>query len=282
MYKAVDYMTVYGDVLVILNLYINYFLLRGTALILRKPLSAKRCLASAAIGAAASLVILLPSLPFAVIALIKAGTAAAMVPAAFGNQDWRSFATSVLCLFVTSFLFAGIMLGLWLFLAPLGMTFDNGVAYFDIPITVVAVLTAVGYLVVRALKRVSDNRLSHSRVCEVVISSGGVMCVLRGLADTGNGLRDAFSGRGVVVCCQKSIENIIPDNVRSYLSGSAPESGGIRLIPCTTVANNTLIPVFKADSVSVAGKAADVLVGVSRCPLGEEFDCVFNPRVISL
>ena len=42
-------MVIYGDVLIIFNLYINYFLVRGAALLLRRELSGKRCLLAAAV-----------------------------------------------------------------------------------------------------------------------------------------------------------------------------------------------------------------------------------------
>lgn len=281
MYKAVVKVVIYGDVLIIFNLYINYFLVRGAALLLRRELSGKRCLLAAAVGAVSSLVIMLPSLPFFAVALIKAAVACGMVFAAFGKQPPSEFALSALCFLVISFLFAGLMLGLWILFAPLGMVYDNGVAYFDIPIWAAVAFTAAGYVVIRVVRRFADRRLDCSRVCSVTVSVGESSRTLKGLSDTGNCLCDLFSGKPVIVCRADSISELLPQNVRDYLSGKAAK-GGIRLLPCRTVSSETLIPIFRADSITIDGKPAEGMVGVSSAELGEGIECVFNPKMISL
>lgn len=274
-------MVVYVDVLIALNLYINYFLIRGASLLLRKPVTGKRCLLSAAVGAVFSLTLLLPTMPIAVVALIKCAVACLMVLAAFGRVKPREFGSSVLCFLAISFLFAGVMSGLWLFAAPLGMMYDNGVVYFDIPITVIGLFTAAAYAIVRIIKYFSDRRLRCNEISTVAISAGEKICILKGLCDTGNGLYDIFSGKPVIVCRRERIEDIIPDGIKQYFSGANP-AGEIRLLPCRTVNGESLIPVFIADRITVNGRQADAMVGVSGSELGEGIDCIFNPKIISL
>ena len=55
--------TVYVDVLLVLNWVIDYLLLRLTAHFLRLPVSRKRLVLGAGVGAFGALVILLPPLP---------------------------------------------------------------------------------------------------------------------------------------------------------------------------------------------------------------------------
>ena len=89
-------MVVYIDILIILNLYINYFLIRATVLITRRVCSVKRCVLSAFVGALGSLVILLPELPFYLVVLIKSTLGMLLVLVAFGRQSKAEFAVSVL------------------------------------------------------------------------------------------------------------------------------------------------------------------------------------------
>ncbi len=276
-------LVIYADILVILNLYINYFLVRSAALLLRRDLSSKRCLLAAGIGAVAALSALLPELPFWAVAGIKAAVGCAVVFTAFGRQKKIDFVISLLCFLVISFVFAGLMLALWTFFAPFDMVYSNGVAYFNIPIAAIAVFTAAAYGAVKAVRYFSDRRLSCRRICRVKITVTGVTAELKGLADTGNGLCDIFSGKSVIVCRRDSVENIIPEAVRKYLDGKAADStDGIRLLPCRTIAAESLIPVFSAASITIDGKTADGFIGVTKNTLGEDIDCVFNPKIISL
>ncbi len=276
-------LVIYADILVILNLYINYFLVRSAALLLRRDLSSKRCLLAAGIGAVAALSALLPELPFWAVAGIKAAVGCAVVFAAFGRQKKIDFVISLLCFLIISFVFAGLMLALWTFFAPFDMVYSNGVAYFNIPIAAIAVFTAAAYGAVKAVRYFSDRRLSCRRICRVKITVTGVTAELKGLADTGNGLCDIFSGKSVIVCRRDSVENIIPEAVRKYLDGKAADStDGIRLLPCRTIAAESLIPVFSAASITIDGKTADGFIGVTKNTLGEDIDCVFNPKIISL
>lgn len=275
-------MTVYIDVLVILNLYINYFLIRSSALVMRRSVSAKRCLLAAAVGAAGSLVILLPELPFIVIALEKLVIGAFITFAAFGRQKPVDFAVCALFFLLVSFVYAGLMTALWTFCAPYGMVFGNGVAYFNIPIAAIIAFTAAAYFAVRLVRYFADRRLRCGKICNVRISANGTEIQLRGLCDTGNGLCDIFSGKPVIVCRYEKIAEITPKNARDFLNGSLDESGGLRLIPCRTVTSETLLPIFRADGITVDGKSADAFVGVTKNPLGSDIDCIFDPKIISI
>lgn len=274
-------MVIYADVLVILNLYINYFLVRAAAILLRRDISPKRCILACSIGAAAALTALLPEMPFWAVALIKVAVTAVMTFCAFGFKNRADFLIAALCLLTISFVFAGLMMGLWLFFAPFDMVYSNGVAYFNIPIAAIALFTAAAYGLVKIVRFFADKRLRCSKICAVTVTANGQTKTIKGLSDTGNGLRDIFSGKPAVVCARNSIEPLIPRNVLDFLdSGTASE--GIRLIPCRTVTDETLIPIFTPDKIEVSGKPASAVVGISRAPLGDDVDCVFNPEIISL
>lgn len=270
---------VYVDILVVLNLYINYFLIRATAMITRREVTRKRCVLSALVGALGSLVILLPELPFFVVVMFKLALGVLIMLITFGKQKPAEIAISVLFFLVVSFTFAGVMLALWTFAAPLGMVWSNGTAYFNIPIGAVIAFTAAAYCAVRLARYVSDRRLHCHKISAVKISAGKNEVELRGLCDTGNGLCDVFSGKPVVVCRFESVAPLLPQNVLDYFNGALPEN--LRVVPCRTLAAEALIPIFKAE-ISIDGKAADGFVGVTKNPLGEGVDCVFNPKIISI
>lgn len=272
-------MVVYVDVLIVLNLYINYFLIRAALLIMRRNKPKRRCVLAALIGAFGSLVILLPELPFVVIVLEKILLGALIVFALLGKQSPADFAIHLLFFLVISFMFAGVMLALWTFAAPIGMVYSNGTPYFNIPIAAIAAFTAAAYLLVRLIRYIADKRIHCDKISVVRISLRNCEIELRGLSDTGNGLCDIFSGKPVVICRFEKIAPLIPENVKNYFDGKPAES--LRVIPCRTIASQTLVPIFKAN-ISIDGKDADGFVGVTKNPLGEDVDCIFNPKIISL
>lgn len=176
-------MVVYVDVLIVLNLYINYFLIRATAMIMRRVCPRKRCVLSAFVGALGALVILLPELPFFGVVLFKIALGALVMFITFGKQKPADLAICVLFFLVVSFTFAGIMLALWTFAAPLGMVWSNGTAYFNIPIAAIAAFTAAAYCAVRLVRFFADKRLHCSKICAVKISLSECEITLRGLCE---------------------------------------------------------------------------------------------------
>lgn len=272
-------MVVYVDVLIVLNLYVNYFLIRATAMIMRRVCTRKRCILSALVGALGSLVILLPALPFWGVVLFKIVLGALIVFITFGRQKTPDLMICILFFLVVSFTFAGIMLALWTFAAPLGMVWSNGAVYFNIPLSAIAAFTAAAYCAVRLVRFFADKRLHCNKICSVKITAGGNEITLRGLCDTGNELCDLFSGKPVVVCFFDKIAPLAPNEVLDYFDGKLADS--LRVIPCRTVSSEALVPIFKAD-ITIDGKSADGFVGVTKRALGSDIDCVFNPKIISI
>ena len=270
-------MVIYADVLLAVNMYINYFLVRVTALILRRKLSPLRCVLASAVGAAGSLVIFLPELHPVLSVLIKTVLGFFVTLVMFGRQKRTDLLLSLLCFLAVSFAFAGGMLALWTFAAPFGMFYGNGCAYFDIPVGAAAVITAVVYGGFRLVKFITDRRRPppHTRV---TVRGNGTAVSLDGLADTGNSLRDSFSGKPVVLASLEAVRPIVPQYVLNYLSGSTGDIAGIRLVPCRTVLSDGVIPTFPAEII-IDGKRADALLGISKQDITGA-QCIFDPCII--
>jgi len=275
-------LVIYADVLVVLNLYINYFLIRTSALLMRREISQKRSVLAALAGAFGALIILLPPLPFPVIFLEKAALCSLITFISFGKQKPADFAVSALFFLTVNFIFAGLMLALWTLVAPYGMFCGNGVCTFNLPLGAVIAFTIAAYCVVKLVRLLSDKRLRTSGICPVRIIHKGYEISLRGLCDTGCELYDPFSGKPIVVCEAEKISGILPEEIRAYLSGEVLENAGLRLVPCKTVSSQTLLPIFKAEKILIKEKAIDAYIGVSRAALGSDIDCVFNPKILSI
>jgi len=270
--------TIYIDLLVIINLYITFFLLRATAAFLHRKVSTRRILAGSFAGGVSSLIILLPPLPFLLNILVKVVTGSLIVLIVFGCKSRREFLKNALIFIIINIVFAGFTLLLWFFAAPLGMEFNNSVVYFDISFVALIVTTALAYGLIRILRYILDVKHAAERTYKVRISIGGVTVTLDAVADSGNLLTDYFSGLFVIIVPQATL-------------GVRVEDLGLpRLLPYNTIDSSGLIPAFRAQEIVIQSdnmpdKAVNALVGITESDSGAlnetaNTPAIFNPKLL--
>ena len=279
-------MIVYADVLLVVNLFVNYLLLLCSSTIMKKHAGRLRLLFGASIGAIYGFVVFLPELPGIIEFAIRIIASALIVLAAFGFRNIPSFLRSFCTFFAVSFSFGGILLVLWITVAPVGMVYNNGAVYFDIDLSVLAVSTVISFAVVSVLARFTARRAPRDSVALVKIAYKGKEVNLTALIDTGNSLCETFSGYPVILGEFDSLEKIIPKAVREFIDGedvsSSPE---MRLVMHKTVSGTGVMPVFRPDyievkSVSHSVKTNEVYVGVTKNNLARgEYELILNPAL---
>lgn len=273
-WKAVFIMTVYADVLVVVNYIINLLILLAAGKILGFILSRKRICLSALLGAAGSLVIFLPYIGWWFQLLYKILLSCAMAAAAFGCRPWKRLAKSVFVLFSVSFMFAGILLAVSYLVKPLNMLFYNGVVYFDIPILLLIVTTTAAYLLLMLLERLFFSRTNEKKLYHISVLVNGKTITMKGLADTGCNLKEPFSGAPVIVCDRELAKRIAPQDTTRF-----------RIIPCFTVTGQGTLHGFRPDEVTIMGdhlnkKTKDVYIAASSQPIAGEYEALLNPQLV--
>lgn len=277
---------IYIDILLLLNFYITYFLIVGSSCLLHRKISLKRRISAAAAGAASSLAIFLPALPLLLNLALKLAASSLIVLSAWGFGGIKSFLGNTAFFFLVNCLYAGVMLGLWLFVCPSGMMYNNGVSYFDIPLWIALAATAAAYFIVRIIRRILDskNALDKKYTLEIITEKGTV--TLSAMADSGNKLTDFFTGLPVIFCDLEKCRQICPNSVLDQFSEKEkePESiKGVRLIPCSTVSGGTMAVCFKPDKILIDNgerkKEAEALVGFTERGL-QGAEAVFNPVIL--
>ena len=182
--------TIYIDVLIVLNIYVNYFLLRITARITHSPLSFRRCIITAVYGSIYSLLILAPELHSYLNILIKIFAAVTIVIIAFGFQGKKRLLINTTAFFSSNFILAGTVYAVYSWLKPEFMHFNNSYFYIDFSLLLLVVTTAVMYFFVYT----AENFLCRTPdgTYDVIIKYNNSVVTLDGLADTGNSLTDFF------------------------------------------------------------------------------------------
>ncbi len=281
-------MTVYADVLLVINLFVNYALLLCSSMIMKNPASRWRVLLGATIGAFYGLVIFLPKVPSLIELVLKIASAALIVFGTFGYKNLRYFLRCFFTFFAVSFAFGGIMLVLWVTVAPIGMVYNNGAVYFDIDLAVLAVSTVVSFAIVSLISHFSSRRAPKESVAIVKVAYKGETVSATALIDTGNSLKESFSGYPVALGQLDTLKKITPEAVKEFLNGrDITPSSDFRLVMHKTVSGTGVLPVFKPDYIEIKSashtvRTDRVYIAVTQNNLaGGEYDFILNPDLLS-
>lgn len=267
--------TIYIDVLLILNLYVNWLLLRSTARLTHTKLCGLRCILAAAAGSLTSLTVLLPDMPLILSLLIKLLTAMLPVGTAFGITQVRQFIRCLTVFICISFAFAGFVLALCTFSDTDLLIWSGSCIYLHFSLTALILCTAAAYFLLKVFSYIR-LKFSHSdEIYEITVRLGIHTAKQRGLADTGNSLTDCFTGKAVIIFGENALSSIPEIKYPEKLPG-------YRLLPYTTISGDGLLPVFRPDEIIIKSInqrktiSADALVGIA----GEQNSAIFSPNLL--
>ncbi len=270
-------MTVYADVLVLTNLYLDFFLLWCVKAFLHLRPKKGRLVLGALAGGLSSL-LSLATLSRPLLLLIGAVCALVTAAAAFAPLKLFLFFKSVLLFWLFSFLLAGFFLFLLTFF-PVGNAAVVGNAiYLNFSPLFLFGATCVSYLFLSLLYRLFPKP-TVGRFCRLRIEHGGKSVSLFCKADTGCSLREPFSGLPVIVGEVRTLREVAPPGMLDFLTGKTTQEP-LRLIPFSTVGSNGLLPAFQADRVILekTGEPLDCYIALCPKPLSAgEYDGLYNP-----
>ncbi len=257
-------MTLYLDVLLVTNWGIDFLLLHMTARVLRTPHRAGRTVLGAALGALAACAVLLPPMSPWLAVGYKAATAWLMVGVAFGfgRGVWRRCAV----LFLLSAATAGVALAVWWLLAPKGLAVINGVVYCDVSPLLLIACTAAAYLLLWVYDRFTAHRRTVGHTYQLQLCHRGHTLTLPAFYDSGNSLREPFSGMAVAVAPYALLSDVLSS---AWDPTNADLPHGARAVPYTSLGGRGVLAAFCPEQLRVLcdGKVWDVtgrFVAVSR------------------
>ena len=250
--------TIYLDVLLVFDLYMNFLLLRLTARLTHTRLRFFRAISGALVGCLSSLLVLLPALPWLLSLLCKLITAVLMTAAAFGWKEKRLFIWHFTCFLGLSCVVAGMLLALT---ATGNVYYTNGVWYPVISLRLLVIFTIAAYLLLTLISRIRSRFSAADGSFEVIIRYGGQTARLEGLSDTGNSLVDFLTGKRVIICPRDALSAMLPPEFPCK---------GFRPLPFSTAAGQGMLYVFTPEEVVLKNlrekrsKSVDVLIGVDE------------------
>lgn len=262
--------SIYLDVLVVVNTYMTWILLSLTAVLSHTYSKPSLRAWASLLGGLSSLLILIPQsvkvISFTVV-LLKILSCVAVTTLAF----WRVSLKKHLIL-AGGFLLANMLLSAFLevfqrLLRIPQIVLSSGFIYLDIsPLTLIA-STAVIYLIILKMSKTCQKNLGETHAYRVSFKIGCKVYSLDGVADTGNTAVDLFSGLPVIICTGVDIN---------------PE-GFIRAVPYKTVSGGGILYAANPGKVTLTderGKTSEVSALVAGTGQAGEKRAIFNPQIL--
>lgn len=289
-------MVIYIDVLFIVNLVINYFILLAVSHLLARNDKKIRLLLGAVLGSVYSCMMFFPQLDFLFSAILKLVLSITIVLLAFKVRNIRVFLKLIAYFYVISMLFGGIVFAVQQFFAPPAMVVKNGVAYLDISPILLILTSAGAYVVITLFSKMLHKKTQTQNLIKVKITCNNNDVVLAALYDTGNDLRDAVSGSPVMIAEFRRVEKLLPPEAKEiFKTGNIVNEevleltnfkNRFRLVPYSSVGSvGGLLPAFKPDKITIDSQnneITDILVAVTTKKLSTEgnFSALIGPLVI--
>ncbi len=272
-------MTVYVDLLFLLNAVVNYLLLLAAGRLSGEELRRGRLALGAALGGGYAVTLFLPGLGFLAHPLCKGGAAVLMLLLGYGHS--RHLLRVGVVFLAVSAAFGGGIFAITL-LGGRGLTLRGGVFYSSMDLRLILLSAALCYaLITLALSRVGKHPPAQLRSAAVTLN--GRTVELTALVDTGHTLTDPVSGRAVLVAEGARLAGLFPAgeapspqelfHPTEALSARAGSALGrrLRLLPYRAVGVSCgLLLAVRSDGVRVGEEdLGDILVALSPTPVSD-------------
>ncbi len=258
------YYELYVDVLFLVNFMMDYILL----LIVRKMLKCNathgRICIGAAVGSLLTCITIILPIPYPVIKLIlfHVFVNTCMIQVGLKIKTIRLFLKAMITLYIGSFLLGGIM--------------ETVRPYVRVGSLFLVLAIAGYYLVLGIWKFISYMQRWNQFHCKVELYLGNERYEIKGLIDTGNGLRDPISGEPV---------SVLNHAVAKKLFGEKPLKN-VRYIPYRSIGKKEgVLAAFQIDRMCVWTDTKcwveNPLIAISEEPIGmgNEYEMILNPNL---
>ena len=259
---------IYVDILLVINLAVDYLVLFGTARLAGARFERLRGFLAAIIGAIYSLVVFL-DFSKAIFAATKFAVSAIMVLTVFGKRKIGEFLRLLMIFYICGFVFSGFMMLINSVTQTNSFFVKGGIVYFEFSALEIVISGTAAFVVTEVLQRLFRRGEPEGTFLAKVICFGKT-AVLKGFTDTGNNLSELISGTPVAVVSTKSLEKILPEKMISEIKNqNLSTEFRLMLIPCKTVSGSMLIPAFRPEKVIISNgngefEAENIMIAFSE------------------
>lgn len=268
-------MTIYLDVLYLVNCYVTALLLFSVRYLVQVYVPPARIFWTAVLGGSFSLLFLV-TLPALLLLLIKVLLAGLLVFLAFGK---RCFGKNYLCFLLVNALYGGILYALELMGFSSVLVVRNGIAYLPVSAGFLCMATLAIYGILWLYARFHFSTLSEEQFFQTRLSGNGETVTLKTLCDTGHQLTDAVSGLPVLICQAEDLRRLLsPADYTGLLALrpdglSPPVKRRFQLVYAHAISGDCALPALRVENCWVQRQkrwqSRPAVVAFSRDPLSD-------------
>ncbi|MEG6585951.1 sigma-E processing peptidase SpoIIGA [Dendrosporobacter sp. 1207_IL3150] len=296
-------MSVYVDVLLVINVFMNCIILWLTAVGMAISYKFWRILAASAIGAMQVLTGFWTQLAFLHTAPFKILISFLLVLVAFGFKSIRSLLMLVGVFYVISFFLGGAVIG-WFY-------FWQNSSYFQTTYLTLSSIslqnllggTFIGIILITLVIRRIIGRLSRKRsLYQINVGYEGRHVELTSMLDTGNGLYTLIGRKPVIVIERSKIEMVLSEEVIKYFNNTESTLwlaelenckdndwlSRVQVIPYTAVGSSSMLLAFRPDNIKVITREGlitknDVVIAIYNGKLSSDgtYNALLHPALFN-
>ena len=268
---------IYADVLVFMNTVITFILLLTVKAYAGVPTAAGRMVLASFVGGLFSLVILAPKMHFLLLLLAKAGMCVSITFIAFSIKNIKKMLRCAALFLLVSYLYAGITYAVSYIFQTQYLYVNNGFSYLPVQVPTLVLLTAAVYGGMLLLKKYVFRKDQADMIYDAQITFGDREIRVKALMDSGNSLRDIYTGKPVVILASSDASLLTGiGRAEDYTDVLTADTGVcFRLLPVHTLNGEKLLPAFTVDRVRITDAQTEkvyrgMCVAVTDHPLGSE------------
>lgn len=257
----------YIDLVVLLNLFFDFFLLITVSVILRRNIKIRRIILGSIFG---SLIIftLFFNINNVLLFALKFILSLIMIFITFGIKDMKYNFNNVLYFYTTS-----IILGGFLYILKINLVNYNNIIYInniDLKLNYIVLVIFSPIILYIYMKQIKELKLHYSLTYKVKIYLKDNIINLNGYLDTANKLIDPYKKRGVIIVNSNVLKKYIENN--NYF-----------LVPYDTIDSHGILKCIKPNKVYIKGIGFrnNVVVAYSNTDYKMDgIDCILNNLIL--
>ena len=292
---------IYIDVLFAVNLLINYILIKCCCAFTNLKQNKYRILFGAFLGACYAVLVFFPNFSVLYSTVCKLLISMLIIACSFPFYSFGSYLKTLLIFYLVSFGFGGCVLAVFYFSdigARLGAVYSNGIFYFNLPWTILALSGLLFYIAVKLFGIISKRAYTTRNLKKKLnLSYNGKTAEITALLDTGNSLVDPISLTPVIIAEYRTIRTLFNDEINSglerigkdnltWIMSEVVEKGlPARLIPFSSLGKeNGMLLGFVPDKAEIQDDCGvrileKCVIGISEKPLSKDrsYTALLNP-----
>ncbi len=262
-------MVIYADVLWIVNLYIDYFILLWVKDFLNLNVRNFRIIIASIVGASFSL-ILIANLSTTANVVLSFLCAIIICFTAFYNKSFIFLIKPFFCFIAASFVFGGVILLLSNFTGMAALV--NGIPYFQISPILLFFFTVVSFFIAKFLQKIIGKYESKLSFYKIVVEHAGASVELFTKGDTANNLKEPFSGLPVIVVEEETASILRFENETNF-----------RLVPFNSLGGTGLLHAHKPNKIYIKkdGTIINAYLAIYKGKLSAgTYNSLINPNTV--